>query len=104
ATMEEGVIDSWLVEIGEEVEEGDPVAEVQTDKITMEIEAEFSGVLLKTLYEPGDSVSVQHTIAYIGEAGEEVPEENEQPKATPSQEKTTEPSDTGEREQSVTQI
>lgn len=74
ATMEEGVIDSWLVDIGEEVEEGDPIAEVQTDKITMEIEAESTGVLLKTLYEPGDTVPVQQVIAYIGEEGEEVDE------------------------------
>src|SRR5699024_9982774 len=38
ATMEEGTIDSWLVEVGEEVEEGDPIVEIQTDKITREVE------------------------------------------------------------------
>lgn len=75
ATMEEGTIDNWLVEVGEEVEEGDPIVEIQTDKITMEVEAETDGILLKRLYDAGDSVPVQHTIAYIGEAGEEVPNE-----------------------------
>src|SRR5699024_5292443 len=72
ATMESGTIDSWLIEVGEEVEEGDPVAEVQTDKITMEIEAESTGVLLKKLYEPGDTVPVQQVIAYLGGPGEEI--------------------------------
>lgn len=72
ATMEQGTIDSWLVEVGDKVEEGDPIAEIQTDKITMEIESESTGVLLKVLYEQGDVVPVQQVIAYIGEAGEEI--------------------------------
>lgn len=72
ATMEEGTIDSWLVDVGEEVEIGDPIVEIQTDKITIEVEAETDGVLLKKLYEVGDTVPVQKVIAYIGEAGEEV--------------------------------
>lgn len=72
ATMEEGTIDSWLVDVGEEIEEGDPIVEIQTDKITMEVEAEADGVLLKKLYEAGDTIPVQQVIAYIGEAGENV--------------------------------
>lgn len=72
ATMEEGTIDNWLVDVGDSVEEGDPIVEVQTDKITIEVEAETNGVLLKKLYEVGDTVSVLKTIAYIGEAGEEI--------------------------------
>lgn len=72
ATMEEGTIVSWLVQVGEEVEEGDPIAEVQTDKIIMELEAEEDGVLLKTLYEAGTTVSVHEVVAYLGEEGESV--------------------------------
>ncbi len=72
ATMEEGTIDSWLVDVGEEIEEGDPIVEIQTDKITMEVEAEADGVLLKKLYEAGETIPVQQVIAYIGEAGENV--------------------------------
>src|SRR5699024_3037203 len=79
ATMEEGTIDSWLVEVGEEVEEGDPIVEIQTDKITMEVEAEADGILLKQLYEAGETVPVQQTIAYIGEVGEEIIEEGDAP-------------------------
>lgn len=74
ATMEEGIIVSWLVPIGEVVEEGDPIAEIQTDKIVMEIEAETTGVLLKTLYETGTAVKVHDVIAYMGEEGESVEE------------------------------
>jgi len=47
ATMEEGIIVSWLVNDGEFIEEGDPIAEIQTDKIVLEVEAESSGHLLK---------------------------------------------------------
>ena len=72
ATMEEGTIVSWLVQIGEVVEEGDPIAEIQTDKIVMEIEAETTGVLLKTLYDAGTSVNVHDVIAYMGEEGESI--------------------------------
>ncbi|GLY12636.1 dihydrolipoamide acetyltransferase family protein [Pseudobacillus badius] len=72
ATMEEGTIVSWLVPIGEVVEEGDPIAEVQTDKIVMEIEAETTGVLLKTLYDDGSVVKVHEVVAYLGEEGESV--------------------------------
>lgn len=70
ATMEEGMIDTWLVEEGEKIEAGDPIVAVQTDKITIEVEAENDGVLLKKLYEPGDIVPVQQVIAFIGEEGE----------------------------------
>ncbi|MBM7599468.1 pyruvate dehydrogenase E2 component (dihydrolipoamide acetyltransferase) [Virgibacillus halotolerans] len=72
ASMEEGTIDNWLVDEGEKVEAGDPVVEVQTDKITIEVEAENDGILLKKLYDPGDIVPVQQVIAFIGEEGENV--------------------------------
>lgn len=74
ATMEEGTIVSWLVNIGDIVDKGDPLAEIQTDKIVMEIEAETTGVLLKTLYDAGAVVKVQEVIAYLGEEGENVEE------------------------------
>ncbi|GHH98931.1 dihydrolipoamide acetyltransferase family protein [Neobacillus kokaensis] len=72
ATMEEGTIVSWLAQVGEVVEEGDAIAEVQTDKIVLEVEAETTGVLLKTLYDEGSTVKVQEVIAYLGEEGESV--------------------------------
>lgn len=72
ATMEEGTIVSWLVEVGQSVEKGDPIAEIQTDKLVLELEAETDGVLLKVLYDEGSVVKVQEVIAYIGEEGENV--------------------------------
>lgn len=79
ATMEEGTIVSWLVQVGEEVDEGDPIVEIQTDKIVMEIEAEETGVLLKTLYDDNAVVKVHEVIAYIGEEGESVNQLKNQP-------------------------
>lgn len=75
ATMEEGTIDEWLVEIGEEVEEGDPIVAIQTDKITIEVEAETTGILLKKLYDSGEKVPVQKVIAYIGAVNESIAED-----------------------------
>lgn len=72
ATMEEGTIVSWLASIGDVIEEGDPIAEIQTDKIVMEIEAEETGVLLKTVYEAGKTVNVHEVIAYMGDEGENI--------------------------------
>ncbi|MGE7907503.1 dihydrolipoamide acetyltransferase family protein [Peribacillus sp. NPDC094092] len=100
ATMEEGTIASWLVQIGEIVEEGDPIAEIQTDKILMEIEAETTGVLLKTVYDVDSVVKVHEVIAYLGEEGESVEgiekhpsnasdEPVEEKKQTPTEEEPT---------------
>lgn len=76
-TMEEGVINKWLVKEGDRVEKGDPLFEVATDKVNMEVEAPASGVVLKILYPEGSTVPITKTVAYIGEEGEEVPSEEE---------------------------
>ena len=69
--MEAGTIVRWLKTEGEPVEKGEPLYELDTDKVTQEVEAEASGVLLKIAIPEGE-VPVGRTIAYIGEAGEEV--------------------------------
>ncbi|GIN88015.1 dihydrolipoamide acetyltransferase component of pyruvate dehydrogenase complex [Heyndrickxia sporothermodurans] len=74
ASMEEGTIVKWFIEEGEYIEEGDPLVEVLTDKINIEVEAETDGVLLKTLYDVEDVVKVQEVIAYIGDEGETIDE------------------------------
>lgn len=56
------------------VQAGEPLLEIVTDKVNMEVEAEESGVLLKTLYGEGDVVPVVTTIGWIGEEGEKIPE------------------------------
>src|SRR5699024_10189089 len=78
-------------DVGEEIEEGDPIVEIQTDKITIEVEAEVDGVLLKKLYDVGDTVPVQKVIAYIGEAGEEVGHVEEDDSAGVEQMESTSP-------------
>ena len=67
ATMEEGTIDNWLVEVGEEVEEGDPIVEIQTDKITMEVEAETEELVASLLGKLGYKLeeSTSMTLAEI---------------------------------------
>jgi pyruvate dehydrogenase E2 component (dihydrolipoamide acetyltransferase) len=71
--MESGTIVKWLKSEGENVEKGEPLYELDTDKVTQEVEADASGVLLKIAVTEGE-VEVGKTIAVIGEQGESVPE------------------------------
>ncbi|MFJ5718061.1 dihydrolipoamide acetyltransferase family protein [Neobacillus sp. NPDC093127] len=71
-TMEEGTIDQWLKQEGDEVKIGDPIVEIQTDKLTSEVESEANGVLLKIVAQEGEDIPVKGLLAYIGEAGETV--------------------------------
>lgn len=71
-TMEEGVIAKWNVKEGDKIEAGDIIAEVETDKATMDVEAFDSGTLLKIIPEEGDSVPLGGLIAVIGEEGEDI--------------------------------
>jgi len=69
--MESGTIVKWLKSEGDKVEKGEPLYELDTDKVTQEVEAEASGVLLKIAIWAGE-VEVGRTIAVIGELGEQV--------------------------------
>ncbi len=71
--MESGTIVRWLKSEGEPVEKGEPLFELDTDKVTQEVEAEAAGVLLKIAVSEGE-VPVGQTVAFIGAAGEDVPE------------------------------
>lgn len=71
-TMEEGVIAKWNVQEGDKVESGDVIAEVETDKATMEVEVFDSGTILKILFEEGDAVPLGRTMVVIGEEGEDI--------------------------------
>ena len=72
--MESGTIVRWLKSEGEPVEKGEPLYELDTDKVTQEVEADASGVLLRIAVEEGE-VEVGRTIALIGQEGESVPDE-----------------------------
>jgi pyruvate dehydrogenase E2 component (dihydrolipoamide acetyltransferase) len=76
--MESGTIVKWLKSEGDKVEKGEPLYELDTDKVTQEVEADASGVLLKIAISSGE-VEVGKTIAVIGEQGEEVAAEVETP-------------------------
>jgi pyruvate dehydrogenase E2 component (dihydrolipoamide acetyltransferase) len=76
--MESGTIVKWLKSEGDKVEKGEPLYELDTDKVTQEVEAEASGVLLKIAISSGE-VEVGKTIAVIGEQGEDVDLEPEEP-------------------------
>src|SRR3954449_2224800 len=67
--MESGTIVKWLKSEGDHVEKGEPLYELDTDKVTQEVEADASGVLLKIAVQEGE-VQVGKTIAVIGEQGE----------------------------------
>ena len=66
-TMTEGVIAQWLMKVGDQVSSGDILAEVETDKATMELESYDDGTLLYTAVSAGNAVAVDGIIAIIGE-------------------------------------
>ncbi len=71
-TMEEGTVASWLKKVGDTVNEGDILAEIETDKATMEFEAFYSGTLLHIGIQEGDSAPVDSLLAIIGDEGANV--------------------------------
>src|SRR3954453_15078242 len=71
-TMTEGVLRKWHRKEGDKVAPGDVIAEVETDKATMDYEAFDEGVLLKLLIKDGETVPIGTPIAIIGKAGEDV--------------------------------
>ena len=77
-TMESGVIGSWLVEEGEYVHKGQPLLEVITDKVTMEVEAQGEGILRKIFYAEGSEIEVSKRIAIIAASDENIDDQNEQ--------------------------
>ena len=92
-TMTEGRLISWKKSVGEKVERGDIIAEVETDKANMELESFTSGVILETRVKAGDMAPVGTVIAIVGEVGESVqmpekkgvpsPMETEKPQSEP---------------------
>jgi pyruvate dehydrogenase E2 component (dihydrolipoamide acetyltransferase) len=71
-TMEEGTVATWLKKVGDDVEEGDILAEIETDKATMEFESFYSGTLLYIGIKEGESAPVDEVLAIIGPQGTDV--------------------------------
>ncbi len=84
-TMEEGTLAKWLVKEGDEVKSGDIIAEIETDKATMEFEAVDEGIMGKILVAEGsEGVKVNEVIAILVEEGEDVPEAGTSAPAQPA--------------------
>ena len=71
-TMEEGVVAKWLINIGDQVKEGDILAEIETDKATMEFESFYEGTLLYIGIKEGETAVVDTLLAIIGEKDEDI--------------------------------
>ncbi len=106
-TMEEGVVAKWLKKVGDKVEEGDMLAEIETDKATMEFESFSEGILLYIGIEEGEAAPVDTLLAIIGEEGEDISDlikgdkksessEKEEPKKESKKEETKDENDTSE--------
>jgi len=82
--MEEGLVANWLKAEGDTVEKGEPIAEIETDKSVVEVEAPHSGVILKIYCPEGEAAPCGDPIAAIGPAGTQVPEDPKAAMAAPA--------------------
>ena len=71
-TMEEGTVAKWLKKVGDKIEEGDILAEIETDKATMEFESFNEGILLYIGIKEGETAAVDSVLAVIGPKGTDV--------------------------------
>ncbi|MBN1680258.1 MAG: 2-oxo acid dehydrogenase subunit E2 [Anaerolineae bacterium] len=82
--MAEGTLITWTVAVGDAVSKGDVIAEIETDKATIEIETTVAGHVLQLLAGPGDIVAVGAPIGYVGAEGEAAPDDVAPPAAKPA--------------------
>ena len=82
-TMEEGTLSKWLVKEGDTVTSGDLIAEIETDKATMEFESFYTGTLLKIGIQEGETALVDALLAIVGPAGTDVSDISQATKAAP---------------------
>lgn len=99
-TMEEGVVAKWLKQKGDKVEEGDILAEIETDKATMEFESFHDGVLLHIGVEEGEGAPVDTLLAIIGEEGEDISDLIENAKSDDEDESSAKDKDNADQEKS----
>ncbi|TVR54079.1 MAG: 2-oxo acid dehydrogenase subunit E2 [Spirochaetaceae bacterium] len=90
-SVESCIILAWKKKKGDSVSAGESICEVETDKATFEVEAPEAGTVLATLFDEGDDVPVLTPIAYIGEAGESVPDAASAPTADAAGKREDEP-------------
>jgi len=93
-TMEEGTVASWLKKVGDKINEGDILAEIETDKATMEFESFHEGTLLYIGVKEGETTKVDELLAIIGDEGEDISELLEADKTKPKEESKKEDTET----------
>ncbi|MDY7394339.1 pyruvate dehydrogenase complex dihydrolipoamide acetyltransferase [Aureibaculum sp. 2210JD6-5] len=103
-TMEEGVVAKWLKKVGDKINEGDILAEIETDKATMEFESFHEGTLLHIGIQEGETSKVDTLLAIIGEEGEDISDllngAKEEPKEDKNEETKEEKTETKEESKS----
>jgi pyruvate dehydrogenase E2 component (dihydrolipoamide acetyltransferase) len=111
--MEEGTLLKWLKDVGDEVSEGDAIAEIETDKVTLELEAQEDGYLTNTLVEEGAVVPIGVAVATIGAESEvgkgapapatpsQAPATSEETPEVPAEEETQVPAATADQQAAV---
>ncbi|MDT0301935.1 dihydrolipoamide acetyltransferase family protein [Streptomonospora wellingtoniae] len=103
-TMEEGVISSWVKNVGDKVASGDVLVEIETDKAVMEYEAYEDGYLVQQAVSEGDTVPIGAVIGHIGDSPDAVPEESSSKgAAAPAEEKPADSGTTGKEAPAETQ-
>ena len=107
-TMTEGTVATWLKKVGDQIKEGDILAEIETDKATMEFESFNSGTLLYIGVNEGETAAVDSLLAIIGQAGEDISAllagGSTQEKATASSVTEEEPQPKTNEQQSITEL
>src|SRR3954447_13453733 len=95
-SMEEGTIIKWLVSEGDEVQRGQEIAEIETDKANMNFESDTAGTVVELVASEGDTLAIGEVIARVGDAGEKKEEKEEPEESEPEQEEA--PDDEAEDE------
>jgi len=95
-TMEEGTVATWLKQVGDKIEEGDILAEIETDKATMEFESFHEGTLLHIGVQEGETTKVDELLAIIGDEGEDISDLIKGDSTTKKEEDTSESADADE--------
>src|SRR5437868_6003519 len=102
-TMTEGTLVAWKKKKGDTVSAGEVLAEIETDKATMEWESPEDGTLAEIYVEEGGKVNVGDKIAFIGGEGEEEPKKEQKPKAEEKKEDKKEPEKKEKKPQAETE-
>ena len=71
-TMTEGLIQKWLVQVGDTVTSGQPLLEISSEKFTSEVESPASGVVLEIVHGEGVTVKCKEVVGWVGQEGEDV--------------------------------